>query len=75
MIDYCVEVIDKVVDEKRRSISGQEEGLDADQESRSIRSRIFGEEVLVGCPVPCSPSLDLFLLCTTAEPNKTRVDR
>jgi len=46
VIDYCVEVIDKAVNEKRRPISGQEEGLDADPDSRSVRSSIFREEVL-----------------------------
>jgi len=46
VIDYCVDVMDKAVDQKRGSISGQEEGLDADRESRSVRSSIFSEEVL-----------------------------
>ena len=55
--------MDKAVDEKRGSISGQEEGLDADRESRSVRSSIFSEEVLVRCKDRCTASFGLFLLC------------
>ncbi|KAF8316505.1 caffeine-induced death protein 2-domain-containing protein [Cantharellus anzutake] len=46
VIDYCVDVVDKNVTEKKKSISGQEEGLDGDQKSRSIRFSLFSDEIL-----------------------------
>ncbi|KAG8927980.1 hypothetical protein FRC02_007528 [Tulasnella sp. 418] len=44
IINYCVQVVDKVMDERQQSIQGQEAGLDAD---RQLRAKLYADEVKV----------------------------
>ena len=44
MINYCVNVVDKVVEGHKTTVAGQEPGLDTDVK---LRSRIYSDEVKV----------------------------
>jgi len=42
-VNYCVEVVDRTMQERRQGIEGTEPGLDAE---RSVRAKLYSDEVL-----------------------------
>lgn len=44
IVNYCVDVVEKTMDDRRRSVEGTESNLDAEPQ---VRAKLYSDEVLV----------------------------